>query len=326
MTMKRHYTRMATGGLLLCLCQPALASINIVFDYTYDGSFFSGANTSRRAVLEAAAAVYESRLQDELTAIVSGGGNQVDFAFLNPATPVDAIPEWIYGASIGANEVRIYVAGSNDLNSGISYIKSPGGAILGTASLGTTFVTSGDSTYTSNVLSRGQAGALGPAASQTDWGYWGGSISFDTLASWYFDSDPGTTEAFTGFDFYSAALHEIGHVLGFGKSPSYFNLVAGGNFNGSQVVALTGAPQPVNGSDTAHWQNGLAYNGQVNAMNPILAEGQRLAATELDFAALDDIGWEVSPVPEADTWITMLAALGLIGFRLRRTAQDYSSS
>lgn len=312
--MKRTY---APLWLLLpgLLAQPASANIDIVFDYTYDNGFLTGANSSRQAVLNAAAAVYENRLQDQLSAITSSGTNQADFAFLNPYTPVDALPEFVYGASIAANEIRIYVGGSNDLNSGISYIRANDGTILGTVNLGGVSA-SGTPAFIDNALSRGQAGALGSNASQTDWGFWGGSISFDTAANWHFDSN--SSGSFTGYDFYSAALHEIGHILGFGKSPSYFNLVANGQFNGAKTVALAGAAPMLNGTDLAHWQDGLLFAGQLNAMNPILTNGQRLNVTELDFAALDDLGWEVSAVPEAETWAMMLASLGLISLRLRR--------
>lgn len=297
------------------LVSPAQAAVDIVFDYQYDSGFFLDA--SRRALLDQAAAVYENRLNDTLAAFTSAGQNQADFAFLNPATPVDALPEFIFGGSVAQNEIRIYVAGSYDLNSGISYIKSPDDRILGTASLGTTFVTSGDAGFAETALGRGQAGALGPAAAQSDWGYWGGSISFDQRADWYFDADIGTSESFAGFDFYSAALHEIGHVLGLGKSPAYFNQISGGSFAGAAVLALTGGPQPLNGSDLAHWQPGLTHAGQVSVMNPTLASGQRLTVTELDFAALDDIGWEVSPVPEPAHWGLMLTGLGLLAWRVR---------
>lgn len=309
------FSTLTAFAALSTLGLPAQANIDIVFDYQYDSGFFRDA--SRRALLDQAAAVYEARLNDTLSAITSAGPNQADFAFLNPATPVDALPEFIIGGSVSQNEIRIYVAGSHDLNSGISYIKSPDDRILGTASLGTTFFVSGDASFQHNALSRGQTGALGPAAGQTDWGYWGGSISFDSLADWYFDAEVRTMESFAGFDFYSAALHEIGHVLGLGKSPSYFNQVSNGNFAGTAVLTLTGNPQPLNGSDLGHWQSGLTHAGRVSVMNPTLGEGQRLTVTELDFAALSDTGWQVSPVPEPAQWGLMFAGLGLVAWRVR---------
>lgn len=36
---------------------------------------------------------------------------------------------------------------------------------------------------------------------------------------------------------------------------------------------------------------------------------------------MKDIGWVVSPVPEADTWGMMLAGLGLLGWRLNARAR-----
>ena len=44
-------------------------------------------------------------------------------------------------------------------------------------------------------------------------------------------------------------------------------------------------------------------------MDPDIAAGVRSRFTELDFAAMKDIGWEVSPVPEVETWGMMLAGL-----------------
>jgi MYXO-CTERM domain-containing protein len=40
--------------------------------------------------------------------------------------------------------------------------------------------------------------------------------------------------------------------------------------------------------------------------------------TDLDFAAMQDIGWQVTPVPEAGTWAMMLSGLVLVGGMSRR--------
>ncbi len=58
------------------------------------------------------------------------------------------------------------------------------------------------------------------------------------------------------------------------------------------------------------------------AAQPALAA---IEITDLDWAALQDIGWQVTPVPEPHTWATMLAGLGLVlaaCMRCRRQAPD----
>ena len=63
------------------------------------------------------------------------------------------------------------------------------------------------------VTTRGQRNAIGPGA--TDYGVWGGAISFNSDASWYFgasDGGLGPDES----DFLTTAMHELGHVLGYG--------------------------------------------------------------------------------------------------------------
>jgi hypothetical protein len=53
-------------------------------------------------------------------------------------------------------------------------------------------------------------------------------------------------------------------------------------------------------------------------MTASITSGTRKYFTDLDFAAMQDIGWQVTAVPEADTWAMLLAGLGLVGFATRR--------
>src|SRR5690606_2650504 len=46
-------------------------------------------------------------------------------------------------------------------------------------------------------------------------------------------------------------------------------------------------------SDLSHWRSGTFSRGQEAAMDPTLTTGARKLLTPLDFAALDDIGWEI---------------------------------
>lgn len=286
-------------GPLLAVSQPASANIDIHFDYRYDSSgFFTGANSSRQNLLDAAASVFETRFQDNLTAITSSGSNRFDASFFRPDNGNNAsIPDY----SVAADQIVVF-AGARNLG-GTLATGGPGG-----------FSSNGSADFLDNASSRGQPGALLPI--ETDFGRWGGALSFNSASSnWYFDPDTNTDESFSGFDFYSIAVHELAHVLGFGSADSFDNLSSGGLFAGSAVNDLLGSNPSLTGD--GHWVSGLSYLQQEAAMDPTIGSGQRKHFTELDYAAMKDIGWQVSPVPETETWALMLAGLGLLGWRLR---------
>jgi len=284
---------------------PAVASanINIVFDYTYDTGFLG---STQKSILESAAHVFESRITDGLNAITSSGGDQFSISFFDPSGTTSQIN--LNSVSIAANEYRIYVGGEALV-----------GSILGEGGSGG-FGISGSQSYF-NSINRGQAGYTpfdNNASNDTDFAPWGGAISFNSAYSnWFFDPTPTTLESFSGADFYSVALHEIGHVLGFGAADSWNNKVTGTTFTGT-----SSGTQPLN-SDKAHWQNGLtsSINGLGSfetAMDPSISPGTRKNFTDLDWNALRDIGWQVSAVPEPETWAMLLAGLGMVGIMAKR--------
>jgi hypothetical protein len=300
--MKFRYP-LVFGGLLiplLAISQTASANVDIVFDYRYDSSgFFTGANSSRQNLLNDVAAVFENRFQDNLTAITSAGSNHFNAHFFEPDNGnTSTIPDF----SVAAGQIVVFV-GAHNLGNTLAEGGNGG------------FSSSGAASFLDNAASRGQAGALLPV--QTDFGPWGGAISFNSTSNWYFDLDTKTDEPFSNqYDFYSVAVHELAHVLGFGTSPSFVNLSSGGVFNGTAVHDLLGFNPPLS-ADGGHWMQGLTYLGQEVAMDPSILAGQRKHFTELDYAAMKDVGWQVSPIPEAEAWAMMLAGLGLLGWRLR---------
>ena len=72
---------------------------------------------------------------------------------------------------------------------------------------------------------RGQdaTGATNDSTTSTDFGPWGGSVAFTPDAEWHFGSEAPPPDR---LDFRSAAIHELGHILGLGTSPSWERLVS----------------------------------------------------------------------------------------------------
>jgi hypothetical protein len=300
MNMKTRFIPLLVASLA-ALSPVARAQVSITFDYSLDSSGFFG-NSAARAVLDSAASALQSRLADTLDAISPGGGNSWSANFANPATGTQTS---VTDLNVPANTLIIYV-GAHNL----------GGSTLGQGGFGG-FSGGGSQAWIDTLSARGESGAP-----SSEFGPWGGSIAFNDTAAWYFDSNPSTVESFSGNDFYSVALHELGHVLGIGTAQSWDNLITGGNFTGAVSMSLNGGPVPLT-VDGGHWANGLTSTlpgtatGQEPAMDPDLTVGTRKFFTDLDFGGLDDLGWDVTPVPEPQTY-ALVAGLGLLVFALCR--------
>ncbi len=259
-----------------------LLSVSIDIDYRFDTLDFFG-DPARRAVVEAVADDLSAVLQDSLAAIIPGGPNEWSLRFNNPSTGELAELD---NPTIEEDQLLVFVGG-RDL----------GGDTLGAGGAGG-WVASGTSSFLNLVEGRGQSGATGPESGQTDTSLWGGSMVFDTDTNWHFGL---TTEGLDGteFDFYSVALHELVHVLGFSEStPAYMNLVSpSGEFLGANSMAVSDDTSLLPG-DFGHWNEGLESAGQEVLMDPTFSRGIRKLATPLDFASMQDIGWELTP----DRW------------------------
>ena len=281
----------------------AVAQPVIVLDYTYDtNNFFGAAGSPQRVALQAAATRLQNRLSDTLTAITPDANNTWTAVFPNPATGVQVnLP----GPTLPQNQILVF-AGGRDLTSPTLGIGGPGG--IGASGFQPFF----------DSLGRGQVGynPFAAPSTQTDFGPWGGAITFDTTGpNWNFAlTNPGAGQA----DFLSVAEHELAHLLGFGTAYSFDNLCAGTAFNGPVSNSLVSGVQVT--ADHGHWASGTTYQGLPVAMSPSITIGTRKEFTELDYAGLDDLGWQVTPVPEPAT-VLGVAALGLAGvWGVRRRA------
>jgi hypothetical protein len=287
-------------------------AINFTFDYSYDGSnnstkFFDSSTTlgqSRRATLEAAADYFEP-FTDNLSAISPGNGNSWTPNIFNPVTGAyEAVSSGLQ--NIGANEIVVFV-GARNL-----------GGSLGTGGAGG-YGASGNQTFFDLLKSRGQTGAL--STTPTDFAPWGGSLSFDNTVTW--NSTTSAPQSGQN-DFLSVAIHELGHLLGFGIAPSWNNTnnFTGFNpnyyFTGSNSVAAYGGNNVPLTVDKGHWKEGTmsTVNGisQETAMDPSITVATRKLFTQLDYAGLKDIGWQTQSVPfEFSPGLGLVLVGGLYG-------------
>ncbi len=132
------------------------------------------------------------------------------------------------------------------------------------------------------------------------------------------------------FDFYSAALHELIHAIGFGASNPWDDLVSSGTFIGSQSNTSNGVSNVSlysadGGTTYDHWVSGTTSvrlsdgASQETAMDPDVTAGTRKYLTNLDAMGLADTGWQlnITAVPESSTW-ALMSVIALLGFGAAR--------
>ncbi len=244
-------------------------ALTVLFDYSLDGSGFF-ADPAHRAVLEQAAADLTSRILSTPAAITPGGSNTWQAVFNNPTTGAETR---VTNLTVPQGAVVVYAGGGN-LSGSEAGEGGPGG-----------YWVSGSTSFLQSVTARPGAGG----------GVWGGSLSFDPAVNWYFGTDPGGIGA-GQVDFYSVAVHELGHVLGFGTTTQFDILAAGGSFAGATATAVYGSAPPLS-PDRAHFAEGTLSDGRPVAMEPVALLGRRVPFTTLDYAGLQDIGWQVAGLP-----------------------------
>ena len=270
-------------GALLLPQPPALGDLDIRFDYRYDTrGFFSGANIERRQILEAAAAIFEERISSTPPSITPSGINRWTLAFKNPDTGTDV---YLTNLHVPTGTMTIFVGARSISINALAYASFSYGY-------------SGNSAWAKLFVGKDNSANFSP---------FGGSITFDESTPWFFDLTPDTLYSFPDkHDFFSVAIHEIGHLLGITRtSKAFAALSVEGKFFGPVSQSLYGGPIPMaeNGS---HWQQDVLFEGSPPAMAYTSFKNKRKSFSKLDFAALVDIGYELKlPVPLSITGVAV---------------------
>ncbi len=326
-------------------------AVGITFDYTYDTNNFFNPNTTvgqqRRTTLTQAGNYFTDYISDSLLAIennpssptgIGYGSNTWTAEFFHPGT---GNTQTITDLTVPTDTIIIY-AGGRDFNP------------LGQGGTGGFTIPSGTTTeFTNLIKGRGQNGAL--TDPKTDIGLWGGSITFDTNIVINVNNNPtnfdwhNTVEITeqnpldsNEFDFLSVAIHELGHVFGYTSNldSSWGRHITPNTteFTGPESLAVYQAETdpsatyvPLKDGSLAHWNTEidpntgaeiviesytLAGDLQEVALDPNIANGQRKLLTNLDYAGLEDIGWDVNTatIPfEFSPSLGILVVAGMFG-------------
>ncbi|GAB5561587.1 MAG: hypothetical protein SynsKO_32340 [Synoicihabitans sp.] len=352
--------RMIAGLTVTALSASALT---IELDYSHDaaGTDFFGTYTAAKSALEKAASDISDVLNSSLGEISTGNSESVSgssgsttvnldwrFSYTNPD---DGSSETLETFSRAADAITIFV-GSRILGGSTLGQGGPGGAgfslgIGGFESEWTAAMAAAE-TASNNIFSRGsQAPTIGNISGSSTFGSTTANYSLNygpVVGNLWFDRDTdndGDTDTGTELndywhfdhttavdsgkiDFYSVALHEILHAIGYGVSDTWSDNVSGTDWLGPNAIAEHGTGTGLIDGGGAHitasisstvFQDGAS---QEVVMDPNISTGQRKFLTDLDIAILQDLNY--SAVPESGTFALLvgLVALGSVASRRRR--------
>ena len=249
-------------------------TFNIEFDYRFDDRGFFN-DPIRKSILEYAASIWESNLNDDFTTIPTGQNISVPIITQYFGVPVQITEQIILSQPIDDLLIFVY---SEGLDGSISPFA------------------------TQVTLGKGQPVELTGSYdhyNSDDFEPRLGTIAFNNSffrTSFFFDTTPQTIDDIPKdqYDFLSTAVHEIGHVLGIGSAPAFKRQVSNQAFNGVISRSLNGGnPIPLT-PDSGHIKEGFTLSPPAeDLMDPILT-GQRQLPSPLDLALLADIGYQIN--------------------------------
>ena len=325
----RTYGAMGCALALACASSSAFA-IDVVLN---PGPNLS-ANPAAVAAFNRAATTWENLLSDPITVTVNGEIAPI-FATAQ-ASPVQIFDNF--------NFVRNRMA-TDALDEGADDLIV---ASLPTFETLTATIPAGSSLSGAMRVTKANLKALGVGSLDQAFGVSDGNITFNSNASFDYDSSNGIGA--NQRDFESVALHEIGHALGFisevetlssSVSPTPLDLFRfqNGAANVDPTTATFGVTPrslvtggvPIfddgvnewamstqtDGFGASHWKDDGLTGIYIGLMDPAGVNGQAKYITNADLRAFDVIGYELVTVPEPASLIAL--TLGAAGLRRRRS-------
>lgn len=315
-TARRRILQILVSFGLLAASQFAAKGITIQLDYTYDSSGFFSSGSPQRTALESAASYIGDLFLDDLEAIepdspyFGGPGNQWEVNFQDPSNASTSLlfDDFL---TVPADTLIVFAGAATYTDATLARAGFGGADLNAFPDFITTVETRGESGTTSG-------------ATATEFAPWGGFLSADDDTVWDYSID-GSTLGAGETHFYSVMIHEIAHVAGLGIAPAWSNLITGSTFTGTEASALYGSAVPTIGGD--HFDNSVEGNifGTTTTQTASLAQSigvnETRFFTDLDVAALDDIGWDVAsaPVPEPSVIALLALCAGFVFTRRQRS-------
>jgi len=243
------------------------STFDIHFDYRFDAKGLFD-DPARRAALEAAGSLWASLLADEFANVPAG----TEVLSRNPEDP--ETPGQVFTLDYEIDDLCVFV--------GFAPIDGLGG----------TLAASNNSAAIGSVSDPDLQAELSERYLGSDFQPWTGWIAFDQDEAWFYDSTPGDAGDIpaASSDLLSVALHELGHVLGFGASDAFVAQVVGAEFRGPDAELFWGGPVPLS-PDGLHIEASVRVEGHRPLMDPSDAPGERYLPTPLDLAMLADVGY-----------------------------------
>lgn len=320
---------------LLGVFQPQTTdAIEIVVDYRYDDNgFFDEPN--RREAMQAVADRFSRVITSELLPVEPvidvGFSTTWRIGFRHPSTG----QSYQISTAADRNDDPLYSPGADNAADEYGFpgleankwLLFAGAQSIGTAGRGGT----GTGLNYTNVfddldgpMHRGLISNT-PGQSTSDLPVWGGAITFDSEHDWDFSINSANARG-SETDFYSIAMHEVGHALGLSSGWNQSEQhIEGSEYTGENALRAYNADNGTNrtsldiqSANNSHWLDG-AYQSKIfplgepneygtvgDGLQDLLLEPianfnsnvQRFELTNVDAAALVDLGWSILEAPD----------------------------